>query len=50
MKGASPLEHILRTWKGNAYRYLDSGQARDFVMDQNEKVQEILTGLGLIRK
>jgi putative tricarboxylic transport membrane protein len=41
-------EHIERTQL--TYRYLDSGRARDFVMDQNEKVRAILTGLGLIRK
>jgi len=41
-------EHIERTQL--TYRYLDSGQARDFIMDQNEKVRAILTGLGLIKK
>jgi putative tricarboxylic transport membrane protein len=41
-------DHIERTQL--TYRYLDSGQARDFVVDQNEKVRAILTGLGLIKK
>jgi putative tricarboxylic transport membrane protein len=41
-------DHIERTQL--TYRYLDSAQARDFITDQNEKVREILTGLGLIRK
>jgi putative tricarboxylic transport membrane protein len=41
-------DHVERTQL--TYRYLDSGQARDFVMDQNEKVYTILTGLGLIKK
>jgi len=41
-------DHIERTQL--TYRYLDSGQARDFITDQNEKVREILTGLGLIKK
>jgi putative tricarboxylic transport membrane protein len=40
-------EHIERTQL--TYRYLDSGQARDFVADQNERVRVILTGLGLIK-
>jgi putative tricarboxylic transport membrane protein len=31
------------------YRYLDSGQARDFIVAQNDKVRAILTGLGLIK-
>jgi putative tricarboxylic transport membrane protein len=41
-------DHIERTQL--TYRYLDSAQARDFITDQNEKVREILTGLGLIRR
>jgi putative tricarboxylic transport membrane protein len=41
-------DHIERTQL--TYRYLDSGQARDFITDQNEKVREILTGLGLIKR
>jgi len=41
-------DHVERTQL--TYRYLDSGQARDFITDQNEKVREILTGLGLIKK
>jgi putative tricarboxylic transport membrane protein len=41
-------EHIERTQL--TYRYLDSGQARDFVAGQNETVRTILTGLGLIKK
>jgi putative tricarboxylic transport membrane protein len=41
-------DHIERTQL--TYRYLDSGQARDFITDQNEKVREILTGLRLIKR
>jgi putative tricarboxylic transport membrane protein len=41
-------DHVERTQL--TYHYLDSGQARDFVIDQNEKVRAILTGLGLIKK
>jgi putative tricarboxylic transport membrane protein len=41
-------DHIARTQL--TYRYLDSAQARDFITDQNEKVREILTGLGLIKR
>jgi putative tricarboxylic transport membrane protein len=41
-------DHIERTQL--TYRYLDSGQARDFVADQNETVRGILIGLGLIKK
>ena len=41
-------DHIERTQL--TYRYLDSRRARDFVTDQNEKVREILSGLGLVRK
>jgi putative tricarboxylic transport membrane protein len=41
-------DHIERTQP--TYRYLDSRQARNFVTDQNQKVREILTGLGLIKK
>ncbi len=41
-------EHIERTQL--TYRYLDSSQARDFIMSQNEKVRGILTSLGLIKK
>jgi putative tricarboxylic transport membrane protein len=41
-------DHIERTQL--TYRYLDTADARAFVMDQNEKVRAILTGLGLIKK
>jgi putative tricarboxylic transport membrane protein len=41
-------DHIERTQL--TYRYLDSGQARDFVADQNETVRTMLVGLGLIKK
>jgi putative tricarboxylic transport membrane protein len=41
-------EHIERTQL--TYRYLDSSQARDFVVSQNETVRGILTSLGLIKK
>jgi putative tricarboxylic transport membrane protein len=41
-------DHIERTQL--TYRYLDSGQSRDFVAAQNETVRGILAGLGLIKK
>jgi putative tricarboxylic transport membrane protein len=41
-------DHIERTQL--TYRYLDSGQSRDFIAAQNETVRGILTSLGLIKK
>ena len=41
-------DHIERTQL--TYRYLDSSQARDFIVSQNETVRGILTSLGLIKK
>jgi putative tricarboxylic transport membrane protein len=41
-------DHIERTQL--TYRYLDSGQSRDFITAQNETVRGILTSLGLIKK
>jgi putative tricarboxylic transport membrane protein len=41
-------DHVERTQL--TYRYLDSGQARMFITEQNETVRGILTGLGLIKK
>jgi putative tricarboxylic transport membrane protein len=41
-------DHIERTQL--TYRYLDSGQSREFIAAQNETVRGILTSLGLIKK
>jgi putative tricarboxylic transport membrane protein len=40
-------EHIERIQL--TYRYLDSGQSREFFASQNEKVRAIMAGLGLIK-